>query len=205
LTSSTTNSVTATSHTHALSNVDAVTVNGNAATTASTGDTVVVRNSAGDIVTRLFRSEYASTNPTINYFATQVALGVGADNYLRPSTTAQVATALLAEGQIGYRNVPLTTTNANYTFVAGDAGKGRLHTSATAHIYTIPAVFAVGDVLSIINTGTGGLTLTAGAGVDLYLAPGSAAAGDRTLSQRGVATVLFTTATSALVFGVGVS
>jgi hypothetical protein len=167
--------------------------------------TIVARNGVGDITARLFRSEYTSTNAIVNRIMTQVTPGVSGDNYIRSSTPAEVAAALLADGQIGYRNVPLTTTNANYTFVADDAGKGRLHTSSTVHTYTIPAVFAVGDVLSIINTGSGGLTLTAGAGVDLYLAPGSAAAGDRTLSQRGVATVLFTTATSALVFGVGVS
>lgn len=106
--------------------------------------------------------------------------------------------------ELGYRRVPLTTTNANYTFVADDAGKCRMHTDATARIYTIPAVFTEGDVLTIVNSATGGLTLT-GSGVSLYLAPGLTGAGNRTLGGRSVATVFFITPTQALVYGVGVS
>ena len=107
--------------------------------------------------------------------------------------------------ELGYRNIPLTTTNAAYTFVADDAGKGRMHTDATARTYTIPAVFSAGDVLTIVNSATGNLTLT-GSGVSLYLTDGTAgAAGNRTLGQRAVATVFFITATQALVMGPGVS
>jgi hypothetical protein len=106
--------------------------------------------------------------------------------------------------ELGYRNVPLTTTNANYTFVADDAGKCRMHTDATARVYTIPAVFAAGDVLTVVNSATGSLTLT-GSGVSLYLAPGLGGAGNRTLGGRSVATVFFLNTTQALVFGVGVS
>lgn len=106
--------------------------------------------------------------------------------------------------ELGYRNVPLTTTNANYTFVADDAGKARMHTDATARIYTIPAVYAAGDVLTIVNSASGGLTLT-GSGVSLFLAPGSTGAGNRTLGTRAIATVFFISSTQALVYGVGVS
>jgi hypothetical protein len=191
-------------HTDASTDINAATVAGLSATAASTGNTIVARNGSGDIFARLFRSEYASTGGAINYFATQVAVGVGADNYLRPSTTAQVAAALLADGQIGYRNVPLTTKNATYTLVADDAGKGLLHSNASNYTYTIPAVFAGGDVITIVSSSSGILTLT-GSGVDLYPAPGTGAAGNRTLGTRAVATVFFLTATTALVYGIGVS
>jgi hypothetical protein len=63
---------------------------------ASTAFTAAIRNTSGDIFTRLFRSEYASSNATIAYIMTQRAVGVGADNYLRPSTPAQLATALVS-------------------------------------------------------------------------------------------------------------
>jgi hypothetical protein len=62
--------------------------------------------------------------------------------------------------EIGFRNIPMTTKNANYTFVADDAGKGLLHTDAIARTYTVPAsVFAAGDVLTVVNYDTANITL----------------------------------------------
>ena len=60
----------------------------------STGSTVVQRNVSGDITARLLRSEYDITNPagTIGFIMTQV--DTASDNYVRPSTPAQVLEAL---------------------------------------------------------------------------------------------------------------
>ena len=63
--------------------------------TASTANTVALRDSAGDINARLFRSEYDSTNASCNYFMTQV--DTASNNYMRPSTPAQVRTSLNVE------------------------------------------------------------------------------------------------------------
>ena len=59
---------------------------------ASTPDTVVLRDGLGDINARLFRSEYDTTNATINYIMTQV--DTASNNYIRPSTPTQLKTAL---------------------------------------------------------------------------------------------------------------
>jgi len=59
---------------------------------ASTVSTVAVRNASGDINARLFKSEYDSTNATIGYIMTQI--DTVSNNYIRPSTPAQVMTAL---------------------------------------------------------------------------------------------------------------
>ena len=59
---------------------------------ASTKSTVALRNSSGDINARLFRSEYDSTNASINYIMTQV--DTASNNYIRPSTPAQLKAAL---------------------------------------------------------------------------------------------------------------
>jgi hypothetical protein len=72
------------SHTHSDSTVTG--------TETSTGDTIVQRNGSGDINTRLFRSEYDTTNASCNYFMTQV--DTASNNYIRPSTKAQVRNAL---------------------------------------------------------------------------------------------------------------
>ena len=63
-------------------------------TEANTASKIVKRSSSGDVVCRLLRMEYTSTNSTPNYFLTQNAVGSGADNYSRPSTLAQVKSAL---------------------------------------------------------------------------------------------------------------
>ena len=60
--------------------------------TVSTALTVPLRNSSGDINTRLFRSEYDSTNPTIGYIMTQI--DTASNNYIRPSTPLQLVTGL---------------------------------------------------------------------------------------------------------------
>jgi hypothetical protein len=66
------------------------------ATDASTVNTVVKRNGSGDINARLFRSEYDTTNATVNYIMTQV--DTATNNYLRPSTPAQIQSAIGGAG-----------------------------------------------------------------------------------------------------------
>lgn len=62
------------------------------ATATSTPNVPVMRDSAGDIYARLFRSEYAVTNPSINFIMTQIS--TAADNFIRPSTPTQFRAAV---------------------------------------------------------------------------------------------------------------
>jgi len=77
---------------------NAVHLNGLVLTAGGDADTVVRRNSSGDISTRLFRSEYTAANETINYIMTQREVGDSSDkdNYMRPSTPSQLVAALPA-------------------------------------------------------------------------------------------------------------
>jgi hypothetical protein len=72
--------------------VDAGTLDGYASATAGTANTHALRDGSGDIHARLFRSEYDTTNGTIGYIMTQI--DTATNNYLRPSTPAQVRTGL---------------------------------------------------------------------------------------------------------------
>lgn len=71
--------------------------------------------------------------------------------------------------EIGFRNIPLTTRNATYTFVAGDNGKGVVKDNTTAYTYTVNnGVHSAGDVITVMNAGSAGsITLSQGAGVTL--------------------------------------
>ena len=88
-------------------------------TTASTGNTVVKRDASGDINVRLVRSEYDTTNASIGYIMTQV--NTGSNNYVRPSTPAQLRSALnVADGATNVTNTNQLTNGAGYTTNVGD-------------------------------------------------------------------------------------
>lgn len=53
------------------------------ATTTATASKIAARDSAGDVVARLFRSEYANQSTISGAMAFRVAGGTGADNYIR--------------------------------------------------------------------------------------------------------------------------
>ncbi len=74
------------------SGLDADLIDGLNQTSVSTGDTIVARDVLGDISARLFQSEYDTTNGNIGYIMTQV--DTVSDNWLRPSTPAQLVTGL---------------------------------------------------------------------------------------------------------------
>ncbi len=64
------------------------------ATSANTASRIVMRDGSGDIIARLFRTEYESTTAGQSYFLGQNAIGAGADNYARPMTVAQALSIL---------------------------------------------------------------------------------------------------------------
>lgn len=98
------------------------------------------------------------------------------------------------------RNIPRIASTGE---TIGTAGVGSCY-STTGNM-TIPAsTFAAGDAVSFFNNTAGNLTITQGSGLTLYLA-GTATTGNRTLAQRGTATVWFDSPTVATIFGPGLS
>ncbi|AEH78156.1 phage tail protein [Sinorhizobium meliloti] len=85
-----------------------------AASMTSTGNSVAQRDAMGDIHARLFRSEYDPTNSTIGFIMTQV--DTVSNNYIRPSTPAQVAAVL--DGLVG-AEVYTGTSTTNTSFPIG--------------------------------------------------------------------------------------
>ena len=101
-----------------VTNLNADLLDGYHGASASTASTYALRDGSGDINTRLFRSEYDTTNPTVNYIMTQI--DTAGNNYIRPSTVAQVKTALgLTSGVSG----PASATNNAIARFDGTTGK----------------------------------------------------------------------------------
>jgi len=94
---------------------------------------------------------------------------------------------------IGYRDIPQVAFTANTTLAATDAGKHYYSTLATANTLTIAnntsVSWAVGTAITVVNRGSGNITIAQGTGVSLYLA-GNSSAGNRTIATYGMATLL---------------
>jgi len=166
---------------------------------------------AGAALTAL--GAYAASNPagyTTNTGTVTSVGGTGTVNGLTLTGTVTTSGNLTLGGSvtsvasgatidgivIGYRNTPKAGTTSG-TLAATDASKC-VQMSAGV---TIPAsIFAADDTVMIYNNTAGGLVITQGAGLTLRWS-GTASTGNRSIAQRGVATVLFISATEAVIFG----
>lgn len=100
------------------------------------------------------------------------------------------------------RNLPQNSQTSSYTITATDIGK---HISITTGGVTIAQnILSIGDSIVIYNNSSSNQTITQGSGVTMYLG-GTATTGNRTISQRGLATVLCVAANTCVIAGAGVS
>ena len=99
------------------------------------------------------------------------------------------------------RTITQNSQTTSYVLLATDAGK---------HIYTnsgvtVPSgVFSIGQAISIVNSSTSNITITQGTSVTMYLA-GTSTTGNRTLAQKGIATVLCVASNTFIIVGGGLS
>jgi len=103
--------------------------------------------------------------------------------------------------KVGYRNIPLSgIKTSSYTLVAGDVGKFiELGTSGTV---VVPAsIFTTGDAISIFNNTAGSISCDSSAITDFYKGGTNTDISTFSVTTRGVATILFITATRAVVTG----
>ena len=109
---------------------------------------------------------------------------------------------------LGYRDIPQVSLAANATIATADAGKHFYSTSASNLILTIAnnasQALQTGSAVTIINQGTGNITVAQGSGVTLYLA-GNATSGNRTISTFGMATCVKVATDTWFINGTGVA
>ena len=106
------------------------------------------------------------------------------------------------------RSVPATEPgNTNYTLVASDAGN-YIDSQGSGNTITIPSnTFSKGDVVTILRCTSGDVTIAQGSGVTMYHSADGAntTTGNRTLSQRGMATMIFVGPNYCYISGTGLS
>ena len=108
---------------------------------------------------------------------------------------------------IGYREVPQKTASANYTFVNDDRSKHVYYTGSTATI-TVPTddvttggAFPIGALLTVIHNGSANITI--GGSPTIYLAGNTTATGNRTLTVRGMASLIKVASNTWFISGAG--
>ena len=152
----------------------------------------VLTASAGDVT---LTGAQTLTNKTLTSpILTTPALGTPSSGNL---------TSCTADGtnKVGYQNIPLSgIKTASYTLVASDVGKFvELGTSGTI---VVPAsVFTTGDAISIFNNTSASISCTCSAITDFYKGGTDTDISTFSITTRGVATILFITATRAVVTG----
>jgi hypothetical protein len=121
-----------------------------------------------------------------------------------PTYTGNIA-ATVDGYTIGYREVPQVAAG-NVTLALSDSGKHYYSSAATPTTLTIPSnanvAFPIGTAISIINAGTGNITISKQAETSLYLA-GNTTNATRTLTSYGMATALKTAADQWFINGTG--
>jgi hypothetical protein len=103
---------------------------------------------------------------------------------------------------LGTRGVPQNSQTSAYILALSDVGK---HISITTGGVTVNSgIFSPGDAVSIYNNSGSNQTITQGTSVTMYLV-GTATTGNRTLAQRGVATVLCVGTDTFVIMGGGLT
>jgi hypothetical protein len=118
------------------------------------------------------------------------------------STTGSLANCTVdGTNAVGYRNIPNSgAKTSSYTLVAGDVGK--FIELGTGGSVVVPAsIFAAGDAISIFNNTSASISCTCSAITDFYKGGTDADISSFSVTTRGVATILFITATRAVVTG----
>lgn len=107
----------------------------------------------------------------------------------------------LSFSSVGFLNIPQSGSakTSSYQLVTGDVGE--FIQVSTGGSITIPdATFSAGDVVSIFNNTSGGITITCSI-TTAYIAGTDSDKATMTLATRGVATVLFISGTVCVVTG----
>jgi hypothetical protein len=102
---------------------------------------------------------------------------------------------------VGYKNIPQTGSDKTtaYTLVTGDVGK-YVGVGTSGSIVVPTSTFANGDAISIFNNTTGNVTITTSAPT-AYICGTNTVKTSITLATRGIATILFVSATVCVVTG----
>lgn len=147
--------------------------------------------------TTALQIQNASGTYIVNIDTTNSRVGIGTN---APTSPLEV-NGVIKDSKGDVRSIPQNSQTTAYTLVAADAGK---HISTTAGV-TVPAsVFSIGDAITLYNNSASSITITQGASATLRQV-GTANTGNRTLAQRGLATIVCVASNEFVISGGGLT
>jgi hypothetical protein len=166
--------------------------------TISNTGTLTLPTSTDTIVGR------ATTDTLTNKTLTSPIISGGTINnaVIGGSTPAAGTFTTVTDSKGELRSVPQNTQTSAYVLVATDSGK---YISITTGGVTVPSgVFSAGETVTIYNNSSSDQTVTQGTSVTMYQV-GTANTGNRTLAQRGLATVICVASNTFVITGGGLT
>ena len=130
-----------------------------------------------------------------------IATNNGTERFRVTSAGNATATGTVSDSKGNLRSIPVQSNSGSHTLAAASAGKV-LYTNANTNVNN--SVFSAGDAVTIVNNSGSDQTITQGSGLTLYNTA-DATTGNRTLAQRGMATIWFYDASTAYISGAGLS
>ena len=138
-----------------------------------------------------------------------VASGGGAVNLynngsakLATTTSGISVTGTISDSIGDVRKLGMNAQSGNYTLVASDSGKFIRRTGGDITIN--PSVFSTGDMVTILNDDGSSMTIIQGSSFSL-INTADASTGNRTVAQRGLATILFNAQNQGYISGSGIT
>lgn len=138
-----------------------------------------------------------------------VASGGGAVNLynngsakLATTTSGISVTGTISDSIGDVRKLGMNAQSGNYTLVASDSGKFIRRTGGNITIN--PSVFSTGDMVTILNDDGSSMTIIQGSSFSL-INTADASTGNRTVAQRGLATILFNAQNQGYISGSGIT
>ena len=122
-------------------------------------------------------------------------------NNLIVNSSAITANAVITDNKGDIRDIPVITQSAVYQIAATDNGRV---ISTTANVTVNGTILTIGEAVSVYNNTSANITIISGSGATMYLG-GTATTGNRTLAQRGLATVLMVASNTFVISGAGLT
>ena len=134
---------------------------------------------------------------------TGITTVTGTTLFSKQLNVSGVSTASTVNDSSGnVRAVPQNSQTSAYILALSDVGK---HVAITTGGVTVNSgIFSAGDTISVYNNSASNQTITQGSSVTMYLV-GTATTGNRTLAQRGVATILCVSSNNFVIMGGGLT
>ena len=170
-------------------------------TGSSTGDLTFTGSQKATILANLEGTVTGNASTASNLDGTP-NITVGTIDSSTIVSTGTVTGTEIVDGKGALRRIPASNKTSGYTLAANDGGT---HINITTGGITVPSgQFVAGQAVTIYNNSGSSQTITQGSGVTLRKV-GSATTGNRTLAQRGLATILCVAANDFVITGGGLS